>query len=267
MDYLSVNQQGWDRRVQTHVTSDFYDVAGFLKGNSSLQEIELAALNVAGKSLLHLQCHFGLDTLSWARLGAKVTGVDLSIAAIEQANSLAVQAGLDADFVCTDVYKVTEQVAGQFDIVFTSYGAIVWLPDLDKWAQTIASKLNAGGQFYMVEFHPAQAVFEGYSYFHQDEPDVEDEPTYTENAGDETETFISWSHSLSDVLNALIRAGIEIESFNEYPFSPYDCFDGLTEESVEVALPQGKASRLRYFVEQQGQRLPLTYAISGVKKG
>ena len=85
MDYLSVNRQGWDSRVQTHMMSDFYDVAGFLAGNSSLQEIELAALNVEGKSLLHLQCHFGLDTLSWARLGAKVTGVDLSGAAIEQA--------------------------------------------------------------------------------------------------------------------------------------------------------------------------------------
>lgn len=266
MDYLSVNQQGWDRRVQTHVTSDFYDVAGFLTGNSSLQEIELAALNVEGKSLLHLQCHFGLDTMSWARLGAKVTGVDLSGAAIEQAKSLAIQAKLDADFICTDVYQVTEQVAGLFDIVFTSYGAIVWLPDLNKWAQTIASKLKAGGQFYMVEFHPAQAVFDGYSYFHQDEPDVEDEPTYTENAGDETETFMSWPHSLADVINALISAGIEIDSFNEFDFSPYNCFDGLTEETVEVTLPQGTALRSRYFVEQQGQRLPLTYAISGYKK-
>ncbi|ABZ78722.1 Methyltransferase type 12 [Shewanella halifaxensis HAW-EB4] len=266
MDYLSVNQQGWDRRVQTHVMSEFYDVAGFLKGASSLQEIELAHLEVKGKSLLHLQCHFGLDTLSWARMGANVTGVDLSSAAITQARSLAEQAELNAEFICCDVYSVTERVAQQFDLVFTSYGAIVWLPDLDKWTQVIASKLVAGGQFYMVEFHPAQAVFEGYSYFHQDAPDVEDEVTYTENANDDTNTFMSWSHSLSDVINALIKAGLEVNSFNEFPFSPYNCFEGLTEETVEVELPQGTEQRQRYFVEQQGQRLPLTYAISATKK-
>ncbi|WP_299810909.1 bifunctional 2-polyprenyl-6-hydroxyphenol methylase/3-demethylubiquinol 3-O-methyltransferase UbiG [uncultured Shewanella sp.] len=266
MDYLSVNQQGWDRRVQTHVTSEFYDVAGFLKGKSSLQEIELAALNVMGKSLLHLQCHFGLDTLSWARMGADVTGVDLSPAAITQAKSLTEQAGLKADFICSDVYSVPETVTTEFDLVFTSYGAIVWLPDLDKWAQIIASKLVAGGQFYMVEFHPAQAVFEGYSYFHQDAPDVEDEVTYTENASDDTNTFMSWSHSLSDVINALIKAGLEINSFDEFPFSPYDCFEGLSEETLAVELPQGVELRKRYFVEQQGQRLPLTYAISATKK-
>ncbi|WOT05189.1 class I SAM-dependent methyltransferase [Shewanella youngdeokensis] len=267
MDYLLINQQGWNRRVQTHVTSDFYDVAGFLQGNSSLQEIELAALNVAGKSMLHLQCHFGLDTLSWARLGAKVTGVDLSTVAIEQAKSLAAQAQLDAEFVCTDVYTVPQRVAGQFDIVFTSYGAIVWLPDLNKWAQTIASKLKAGGQFYMVEFHPAQAVFDGYSYFHQHEPDIEDEPTYTENAGSKTDTFVSWPHSLADVINALITANIEIASFNEYPFSPYNCFAGLSQETAEVELMGVSTECERYYVEQQGQRLPLTYAISGIKKG
>ncbi|MGP1782892.1 class I SAM-dependent methyltransferase, partial [Shewanella frigidimarina] len=145
MDYLSVNQQGWDRRVQTHVTSAFYDVAGFLAGKSSLQEIELANLEVKGKNLLHLQCHFGLDTLSWARMGANVTGVDLSPAAITQAQSLAEQTKLNAQFICSDVYSVTESISQQFDLVFTSYGAIVWLPDLDKWAQIIASKLVAGG--------------------------------------------------------------------------------------------------------------------------
>lgn len=266
MDYLSVNQQGWDRRVQTHVTSEFYDVAGFLEGGSSLQEIELAHLEVSGKTLLHLQCHFGLDTLSWARMGAEVTGIDLSPAAITQARSLAEQTKLNAEFICSDVYSVTESVLQQFDLVFTSYGAIVWLPDLDKWAQIIADKLVAGGEFYMVEFHPAQAVFEGYSYFHQEAPDVEDEVTYTENASDDTNTFMSWAHSLSDVMNALIKAGLEITRFDEFPFSPYNCFEGLAEETVEVALPHGTAQHKRYFVERQGQRLPLTYAISATKK-
>ena len=266
MDYLSVNQAGWNDRAVTHFSSDFYDVTGFLAGATSLQEIELASLAVEGKSLLHLQCHFGLDTLSWARLGAKVTGVDLSSVAIEQANILAAQTQLQAEFVCSDVYQVSEQVSGQFDIVFTSYGAIVWLPDLDKWAQTVTSKLVAGGQFYMVEFHPAHTLFEGYSYFHHPEPDVEDEVTYTENAGDKTNTFACWSHSLADVINALIKAGLEINQFNEFPFSPYNCFEGLTEEVVEVELPTGIKSCKRYFVEQKGQRLPLTYSIMATKK-
>lgn len=254
MEYLEINKQAWDERTQVHTESEFYDVPGFLQGKSSLQSIESAELEVANKSLLHLQCHFGLDTLSWARKGAKVTGVDLSSKAIEQAKSLAQQAGLESNFICSDVYSVAEHIDEQFDIVFTSYGAIIWLPDLDQWAKTIAARLKSGGQFYMVEFHPLQALLDGYNYFPQAEPDVEQEATYTENADDTQYTSVSWPHSLSEVINALIGAGLKIERLNEFDFSPYDCFAGLKE-----------ASQGRFVLLHQGQKVPLVYSVLATK--
>lgn len=254
MEYLEINKQAWDERTQVHTESEFYDVSGFLQGKSSLQSIELAELEVEHKSLLHLQCHFGLDTLSWARKGASVTGVDLSSKAIEQAKSLAQQANLEANFVCCDVYSIAEHIEDTFDIVFTSYGAIVWLPDLDLWAKTIAARLKSGGQFYMVEFHPLQPLIDGYNYFPQAEPDVDQEATYTENADDTQYTSVSWPHSLSEVINALIGAGLKIERLNEFDFSPYDCFEGLKEEG------QG-----RFVLNHQGNKVPLVYSVLATK--
>lgn len=253
MDYLKTNKTAWNARTRVHLTSDFYDVAGFLSGNTSLREIELEELNVAGKSLLHLQCHFGLDTLSWARLGANVTGVDLSDEAIIQAQKLARETQIDAQFICSDVYDVANKVAPQ-DIVFTSYGAIVWLPDLTLWANTIAACLKPGGQFYMAEFHPVQQLLEGYSYFNRGEPDIEQEGTYSENGGDELHTLVCWSHSLSDVMNALLQAGLVLEFIHEFDFSPYDCFDGLE--------AQGDG---RFVLKHQGHNAPLVFSLSARK--
>ena len=140
MDYLSINKEAWDKRTKVHVDSKFYDVEAFKDGKSSLNRIELEQVgNVEGKNLLHLQCHFGQDTLSWARQGAKVTGVDLSTEAIEQANKLKLALGLDATFVANDIYQFGNENTEKFDIVFTSYGVICWLPELNLWAKTIAS--------------------------------------------------------------------------------------------------------------------------------
>ncbi|RTR37376.1 class I SAM-dependent methyltransferase [Shewanella canadensis] len=264
MDYLTVNKAAWDKRTKIHVGSKFYDIEGFLKGKSSLQEIELCGLNVKGKSLLHLQCHFGLDTLSWAREGADVTGIDLSSAAIEQAQDLAKQIEAEAKFICTDLYNTPERVSRQFDIVFTSYGAIAWLPDLDRWAKVVSDCLKAGGQFYMVEFHPLEALLDGYSYFAQQEPDVDEEGTYTENCDGEINTVMSWPHPISEVLNALMKAGLELKAYNEFDFSPYDAFAGLQEESITNSA--GELST-RYFLEHKQQRAPLTYSVSAIKSG
>ena len=253
MDYLTTNKTAWDARTRVHLTSDFYDVAGFLSGKTSLREIELGELEVAGKSLLHLQCHFGLDTLSWARMGSRVTGVDLSEVAIVEAQKLAERTQLSAEFICSDVYSVASKVEPH-DIVFTSYGAIVWLPDLTLWAQTVAACLTPGGQFYMAEFHPAQQLFDGYSYFNRGEPDIELEGTYTENTGDDQQTLMCWSHSLSEVINALLQAGLVLEFFHEFDFSPYNCFEGL--EAQEDG---------RYVLTHQGQKVPLVYSISARK--
>ena len=257
MDYFELNKQAWDKRVHTHIASKFYDVEGFLGGGTSLQEIELNELGeVDGKRLLHLQCHFGLDTLSWARKGAVVTGVDLSSAAIEQANSLKEQAKLDATFVCSDVYAYADVATGDHDIVFTSYGAVCWLPCLDKWAQTIDRSLKEGGTFYMVEFHPVYDLVSGYSYLHKDQPDVEEESTYTENSDGQTSPVACWSHPLSDVINALLKIGLRIEQVNEFPYSPYNCFEGMEEER------EG-----RFFLSKSGQHVPLLYSIKATKTG
>lgn len=256
-DYLTINRAAWDQRTRAHVVSDFYDVAGFLAGKTSLREIELAELtDVSNKRLLHLQCHFGLDTLSWARQGALVTGVDLSPVAIEEARQLAGKAGLDANFVCSDVYGFENPAPDSFDIVFTSYGAIDWLPDLTRWAEVVGANLAPGGTFYMAEFHPVYDLVSGYPYFPQSEPCVEEEGTYTENGKDVVTTMATWGHPLSSVINALSRVGIRIERLNEFPFSPYNCFEDLEEREPG-----------RFYRRYEGQDLPLVYSITGRAEG
>ncbi|MDC2890990.1 class I SAM-dependent methyltransferase [Psychrosphaera algicola] len=257
MDYLSINKQAWDRRTKVHVESEFYDVASFKNGKCSLNPVELNQVgNVQGKSLLHLQCHFGQDTLSWARLGAEVTGVDLSADAIEQANFLKQSLGLTANFIENDVVQFGRENSQQFDIVFTSYGVLCWLSNLTDWAQIIYSSLKPGGEFHLVEFHAFNDLLSGYSYFPNDAPDIEEEGTYTENCDGSRSTIVTWPHSISEVINALIVAGLTIESFSEYPFSPYKCFDGLE------LVPD-----LGYQMLHKGQQVPLLYSIKARKTG
>jgi len=155
MDYLKTNKDAWNNRTNIHLKSEFYDVTSFKAGKCSLNPIELTQLgNVKGKSLLHLQCHFGQDSLSWARSGAKVTGVDLSSTAIEKAKELNDALQLDATFIESDVYAFGEENEQLFDVVYTSYGVLCWLPDLDRWAQTIYNALKIGGDFHLVECQP-----------------------------------------------------------------------------------------------------------------
>ncbi|NMH64909.1 class I SAM-dependent methyltransferase [Shewanella salipaludis] len=255
MDYVTINKAAWDKCTKVHLESEFYDVKGFIAGKSSLNAIELEQVGeVKGKSLLHLQCHFGQDTLSWARLGAKVTGVDLSSEAIGQAKNLARELGLDAHFIDEDIYSFGKTNSTEFDIVFTSYGALCWLPDLDLWAETIAASLKVGGQFNLVEFHAVHDLLSGYSYFPSDTPDIEDEGTYTENCPGETSIQVTWAHSLSQVIGALIKAGIVIEDFQEYPYSPYNCFP-------ELEFIEGHGYQMLF----KGRQVPLIYSVKGRK--
>ena len=146
MNYLKINQKAWNDKTLVHLTSDFYDQTTFLEGKNSLKKPELDVLgDVRGKRILHLQCHFGQDTLSLARMGAIVTGLDFSNVAIENAVKINDQLGLNASFVCADVYQLPDDLIGQFDIVFTSYGTIGWLPELASWAETIKKALAPGG--------------------------------------------------------------------------------------------------------------------------
>ncbi len=253
--YFEMNRIGWDQRVKAHVESEFYDVEGFLAGKTSLREIELAELSgVCGKRLLHLQCHFGLDTLSWSRQGAICTGVDISPVAIKQARKLAEVTKLDAEFVCSDVYGFKREGAQPYDIVFTSYGAICWLPDLSKWAEVVALNLTSGGTFYMAEFHPIYDLIAGSSYFLPEAPDVEEEGTYTENGAGVVAKLVTWAHPLSSVINALIGAGIQVERVNEFSFSPYNCFEGMIERQPG-----------RFYLSHKGNDVPIIYSVTGRK--
>jgi SAM-dependent methyltransferase len=143
--------------------------------------------------------------MSWARLGANVTGVDLSPVAIEKARQLAEQAKVDAEFICSDVYAFGTAAEQQFDIIFTSYGALCWLPDLQQWANTVDRCLRPGGRFYMVEFHPVYDLFVDYPYFHNEKPDIDEDGTYTENCDGTATTTATWAHPLSEVINALLH--------------------------------------------------------------
>jgi len=234
-----LNRKYWDALTPVHEASRFYDVAGFLAGRSSLHSIEREAVgDVAGKSLLHLQCHFGVDTLSWARLGAEVVGVDFSGASIARARKLAREAGLaeQARFVERNVLDLLAEPVGQFDVVFTSYGTITWLADLEAWGRVVAESLRGEGLFFMVDTHPASCLFEAdatgrlarrYDYFRQADPlqigPEKDyaEPTYT------TLPSEAWIWSLGDVFGALEAAGLRVHEFKEYPRTVYQQFPDM----------------------------------------
>jgi len=239
---MRANRDRWDELVAIHARSAFYDVAGFKAGKTSLRPIELDELgDVAGKSLLHLQCHFGLDSLSWARRGARVTGVDYSENAIALARSLNEELHLGAEFLCSNVYNLPEKLDGRFDIVFTSYGAICWLPDLKRWGQLVAHYLKPGGTFYMVEIHPTGLLLDdgkdvrelriGYSYFPTPEPiRSESEGTYADrSAAVQHKTSFEWTYTLADVLNALIGAGLRLEFVHEFPYCVCPLLPGMTQ--------------------------------------
>jgi SAM-dependent methyltransferase len=263
LDYLEINRQSWNRRTAFHTRSEFYDLPGFLRGNCSLNEIELALLgDVGSKTLLHLQCHFGQDTLSLARRGAKVTGIDLSDAAIETARDLNAQLGLDARFIACNLYDLPRHLQGQFDVVFTSYGTIGWLPDLNSWAHVVSHFLRPGGQFVFVEFHPVVWMFDDdfatvkYRYFNSG-PIVETESgTYADPAAPIRQQYVTWNHGIGEVLQSLLHHGLEIRHFREYDYSPYNCFRH-TEQIAER----------KYRIGPLGDKIPLVYSLEAVKKG
>lgn len=260
-DYLEVNKILWDARVDMHLHTRFYDREGFLKGQSSLADIELSLLgDIRGKSVLHLQCHFGMDSISLARLGAKVTAVDFSEKAIEEARRLAVEADQEVNFICSDVYELPKVLTEKFDIVFTSYGVIGWLPDMGKWAEVISDFLIPGGVLVFVEFHPVVWMFDSdfnkieYSYFKK-EPIIEMEGTYADKEAPKKHESITWNHSLAEVMQSLMDKDIEIISFQEYEYSPYNCFNKT------VGISSG-----RFQIQSLEGKIPMVYSLVGKLK-
>ncbi|MEW5677356.1 class I SAM-dependent methyltransferase [Flavobacterium enshiense] len=261
-DYLDINKATWNQKTTVHVASDFYDMESFLNGKSTLNDIELSLLgDVSGKRILHLQCHFGQDTISLARLGASTTGVDLSDAAIDKAKELATQLNADATFICSDVYDLPNHLNEEFDIVFTSYGTIGWLPDLDKWAAVVARFLKPGGKFIFAEFHPLVWMFDydfkeiGYSYFNT-EPIIEvEEGTYADKNAPIANKTVSWNHPLSEVFSALLKNNLEITSFEEFDYSPYNCFNNIEEFEPN-----------KFRVKHLENKIPMVYSLTAIKK-
>lgn len=224
-EWRELNRAWWNERVPIHVASEFYDVPEFLAGASTLRPFELEEIgDVDGLTLFHPQCHFGLDTLSWARRGARVTGLDFSAPAVAAAADIAQRAGIEAEFIEADVFDAVEAVQGRrFDLVYTGLGAVVWLPDIGRWAETMAALVAPGGRFHLSEFHPFSSVFGDesldieYSYFGQQGMVWDEGGSYADlEAKTEHNRTIAWEHTLGDVVSALIDAGFQIDFLHEH---------------------------------------------------
>ena len=234
MNYIQINKHHWNQKVEVHVNSDFYDQDGFLAGKNTNDAIVMNLLgDVRGKKILHLQCHFGQDTLSLARLGASVCGVDFSDKAIDQARNTTEELGLDARFICCDVFELREHLDDSFDIVFASYGVIGWHPNIKLWFELVNHFMKKGGKFVFAEFHPAVWMWSDdfshvqYSYFNKQTISEEVSGTYADQEAPITSKYVAWNHSLEDVINNVILSGMTITSFNEYDYSPYPCFQNV----------------------------------------
>jgi SAM-dependent methyltransferase len=261
LDWQGLNLAKWNDRVPVHLASKFYDLDGFRAGASSLRPFEAAEMgDVTGKRLVHLQCHIGLDTLSWARLGAQVSGLDFSAPAIEAAAALAGEIGIDARFVVSDVYEAVAAFGGsRFDVVYTGVGALVWLPDIPRWASVVASLLVPGGFLYLVEGHPfAQVLVEGAGgavaverdYF-DSSPQVEDYPyTYTDGPALAHTVDVQFQHGLGSVVTALAAAGLRIEFLREWDFEAFKRFESLERDADG-----------RYRFPDGRPRVPMLYSL------
>lgn len=260
-NYLTINKALWNEKTAHHLNSEFYGLEDFKKGKDSLIGPEESLLkDIKGKSILHLQCHFGQDSISLARRGAKVTGIDLSDQSIEQAKLLNDECGTDAEFICCDVYSTPQYVQDTFDIVYTSYGTIGWLPDVNEWAKVIADRLKVGGELIFADFHPVVWMHNSefnkieYSYFNIEPIVEENEGTYADREAEIKLKEIGWNHSLSDVIAALIEQGLSIKLFKEYDYSPYNCFRNT------VAIEDNK-----FQIKGLENKLPMMYVLVAQK--
>ncbi|GIH99365.1 class I SAM-dependent methyltransferase [Planobispora takensis] len=233
-DGLAQNRALWDERARLHgstAADRFYDVESFLAGRQTLYALERElAGDVTGKDLLHLQCHFGMDTLSWARLGAHVTGVDFSPVAIERARLLAGRAGLTAAFVEADTQRLPSGLAGRFDLVVATYGVLCWIADIAAWARSAAMALRPGGSLVLVDLHPAYQSVASLDPLVVDWPYGGGEPqretvsgTYADPdlATPEQET-VQYPHSLGEIVTAVARAGLTVKHLGEHIAADFD---------------------------------------------
>ncbi len=266
--YTDVNRTNWDERVPVHVASEMYAVEGFMAGGNPLPAVQMDELgDVRGRTMVHLQCHIGLDTLSWTRLGAEVTGIDFSPQAIEAARRISEESGVAGRFIEGDVYQTHLLLERQFDIVYTGVGALCWLPDVKRWAEVVGRLLNPGGTFYIHEFHPVLWALDAdrtdgvlamtEPYFETAEPNRwEGIGTYAdENATFESTVTYEWNHGMGEIITSLIQAGLRIEFLHEQPTCVISVLPGMIETEEGWVLP-GKT-----------MQAPMMYSIRAVKTG
>jgi SAM-dependent methyltransferase len=267
--FLASNRALWDEWTAIHERSAFYDLDGFRRGGVRIARHEQEEIGpVEGLSLLHLQCHFGIDTLSWARLGARVTGVDFSPRAVELARRLAAELGLEARFVESDVYRLPEVLDETFDLVYTSNGVLGWLPDIARWAAVVARFVKPGGRHYLLEIHPIAQAFENegvaprelrltYPYWeHRNPLAFGTRGSYADpDAHVETETEYGWDHGLGEIVTALAEAGLRIEALREYPFLNW---------KLDFLVPDGEG---RWVLPPGDGELPLMFSILATRPG
>lgn len=272
--YSKANQANWNERVAGHWSPDGYDAPGFIadpRRVSGVVEFDQPYLgDVTGKSLLHLQCHFGIDTLSWARLGASVTGIDFAGDAITAARSLSDQSGTPGRFVETDLYLTPHALPGEeFDIVYTGVGAINWLPDIAAWGRVVADMLKPGGTFYIRECHPVAWALRFPDEDPHDETIVIEhpyfevaEPSFWDNDfGDVGSAVISnsrtyeWNHGIAEIMSALTTPGLVIDHFEEHQFLEWQMQHHMIEDD---------RGRWR-LPEHQRDLIPLMYSLRARK--
>ncbi len=237
-ELIQTNRENWDQRVAGHLEAKEYGLEQFRKGCCTLKEPELQALgkDLSGKTLLHLMCHFGMDSISWSRRGAKVTAVDFSEEAIKAARKLTEEQQQDVEFIVSDVFKLPEKLDQQFDIVFTSYGILCWLYDLNEWANIIAGYLKPGGSFMVIDDHPAANLIEvdsgrlelGEGYFNNGPVKWESQFSYLGDTPlkQSTSTY-QWAHSMEEIVNSLIGAGLNIRELKEYPYTYFKRYQNM----------------------------------------
>ena len=253
------NRAVWNEIVELHYEHPDYKLKEFLDGWNSLKEIERNALgDVTDKSLLHLMCQFGMDTLSWARLGADVTGVDISDKSIEYAEKLKQLAGFpDAQFIRSDIYDLIGKLDKKFDIIFQSHGTHCWIEDLDKWAEVIAHYLKPGGTFFIVDSHPIVDLFlwdDEFSYFHKGPYKETGSPDYCDRTYKIKNESVEWMHQISDFVNVMIKAGLTIEYLQEFNKGYYDVKGDWVRKGDYWYPPEG------------APKYPLMFALKATKK-
>lgn len=280
--YYETNRRWWDGVVPIHEASRGYDREGFLRGEKPLCPVELAELGprVAGKSLLHLQCHFGMDTLAWARLGARVTGLDFSEPAIEAARRLSADSGIPGRFVHANVYDAAQVLGETFDIVYTGIGALCWLPDVAGWARVAAACVAPGGALYLYESHPVLWALgerdDGVlaleqPYFERPEPDLwEGDTTYTDGPKVPFRRNYGWNHGLGEIVNALIAAGLRLEFVHEHREVAWRALPSLLPVGADAAPGADgryQSNRMWRLPDAQRDLAPLMYSLLACKPG